>query len=103
MGVNDKIVYKGDVGVRINLYLRNTDINVSDVVSSKLVVKKSDGTVVDWILNQGTDDDGEDCLYYVSVLGDFDVIGNYRLQPAITTNNGSYRVKPFIIKVKDVI
>jgi hypothetical protein len=74
--------YVGDVGTKIQV---DVGVDVSDIVSAKLIVKKPDNTIVEWIATPDTDT----YVYYIVQDGDFNLAGKYYLQAYIKTNNWS--------------
>jgi len=101
----DDTVYQGDYGHHIRIYINNSNISVSDVVLAKLkVLKPISNNVVEWTLNNATDEDGNPCLQYITVEGNFDEYGDYKFQVYLETQQGFHgHVKMFVIPVKRTI
>lgn len=68
--------YKGDVGT---VFLINCGTNISTATVKKLLVKKPDGTQVEWIATIS----GTNYLQYTTITNDLDQNGTYYLQSYI--------------------
>ena len=103
--MSNETVYQNNYGHKINIYIENSNVSVSDVSLAKLKVLKPSGVTVDWILSSATDEDGNPCLQYISVEGDFEECGNYKIQPYLELNNSGFKghTKMFIIPVERTV
>ena len=75
--------YAGDIGTKI---LVDVGIPADDIVSAKLIVKKPDGTVVEWPASPVL---GTTQISYIVQSGDFDQAGRYQLQAFVQTGDWS--------------
>lgn len=75
-------IYAGDIGTEIIL---DTGSDISTAASTTIVVKKPDGTVVEW----AADIYQTNCLRYVTMAGDLNEVGIYKLQAKVSLPNWS--------------
>lgn len=81
--MSDK-VYVGDIGTDI---IVNCGSDISDATDRKLMVKKPDGSIVEW----DADIYQSNYLKYTIVDGDFNLQGVYKLQASLTLSGWSGR------------
>ena len=84
-------IHEGDIGTKLLVTIKDDGIAVdlSSATSLSLYIKKPDGT----ILNRTAtlDSDGTDGkISYVTISGDLDVAGVYKLQAKIALSSGSF-------------
>ena len=87
--------YVGDVGTEI---IVDTCSDIITATLARLIVEKPDGTVVNW---DGAVVDDTKIRYVVSV-GDFDQVGEYRLQAYVEMPGGTWRGNTTSFKVTQV-
>lgn len=97
--------YQGDVGTEIRL---NTWVDLTDATVADILVKKPSGALATWAGDVDTETDAEvaarllldptssataldSVISYVVGSGDFDEVGQVRLQASIVTPDGSWR------------
>jgi hypothetical protein len=73
--------YVGEIGKTIIL---DCGVDVSAATSTKIKVKKPDGTIVTWNADVYTISGVTNYLKYVTVSGDFDQAGQYEVQAYVT-------------------
>lgn len=70
------MIYTGDTGTIVRL---DTLTDITTATSLTIKVKKPSGTCTTWVAQL----EGTTTLKYVSVSGDFNESGNYKLQPLV--------------------
>jgi hypothetical protein len=76
--------YKGDIGVQIDVQT-NTDLTTA--TTKTLKIRKPSGTTADWTATViGSASLGN--LRYTTVSGDFDEVGEYRMQAYVELSSG---------------
>lgn len=81
-----------DIKVRLKLTITEDGaaLNVSTATSKSIIVKKPDGTVLNYSASFLTD--GSDgVLYYDTISSDLNQVGTYKVQAEIILNSGTYR------------
>ena len=92
MAVCDNRIHVGDVGTvfRITLADCGDPVDVSQATASTITFKKPDETLVTQTASFTTDGtDGQ--VQYVTITGDLDLPGTWRIQAAITLPDGFWR------------
>lgn len=84
-------IHVNDVGTQLIMTVKDDGevVDISNASSLIVVLKKPDGEShqkTGTIYTDGTD--GK--MYYVSVNGDFNAAGNYKIQAIVTLNNGTF-------------
>ena len=74
-------VYVGDVGTAIVL---NLGVDVTDAIGPELRVKKPDGSTDSWVAATHTIDGKTTFLRYITVDGDLNLSGRYKVQAHLT-------------------
>lgn len=77
-------VYRGDIGIKIVL---NTEADLSDATTAKIIVKKPSGAEVEWIANFEDRIAGK--ISYTTTNNDLDEVGVYKLQAYVEFTNGT--------------
>lgn len=77
-------IYENDIGTTIMV---ETKVDLTNYSSLALMVVKPSGTEVQWIPSSPTPSSG--VLVYVTVSGDLDEIGVYRVYAVVTYADGS--------------
>jgi len=92
-------IYLNDIGTRFEI---DTGVDVTAATKVGLVVKKPDGTVVNWAGHIDTTDPlQKNNVIYVAGIGDFDQPGFYIAQATVTFTNWSGRGEAFTFQVND--
>jgi hypothetical protein len=93
-------IHENDIGTK--LLIKVTDdgkiVNLENATTLVILVKKPDGTLL--TLPAELETDGKDGkMYYITVAGDIDVAGNYKIQGRVTLPNGIFytTVDTFIV------
>lgn len=86
--------YVGEYGTKLRIY---TGQDLTNALQVSLIVKKPNGTEVEWI---GAVVD-TNYIEYTVRNGDFDIPGKYVLQAKIVANNGEWYGDRFTIVVYD--
>ena len=84
-------IHKDNVGTKLLVTVTDdgSDVDISTSSSLTIFIKKPDGTVLarTGVLNtDGTD--GK--MYYLTVVGDLDVAGNYKIQGKVVISTGTF-------------
>lgn len=84
-------IHKDNVGTKLLVAVTDdgSDVDISTASSLVIFIKKPDGTVLEraGVLNtDGTD--GK--MYYLTVVGDLDVAGNYKIQGKVVIPTGTF-------------
>jgi len=74
-------IYVGSYGVKL---IVETQADLTNVTQASLVVKKPDGTEVEWV---GTINGTK--IEYITKQGDLDIAGKYRIQAKAVFSDGS--------------
>jgi hypothetical protein len=97
-------IHQDDIGTRFQITIREcngTDtIDVSTALYRQLTFRKPSDTLVTRtasIFNDGSATSG--VIYYDSVAGDLDEVGNYKLQAKISFASGTYYTDIYTFKV----
>lgn len=84
-------IHKDDVGTKLLVTVTDDDsaVDISTASSLTIFIKKPDGTVLDRAGVLNTDGiDGK--MYYLTVVGDLDVAGNYKIQGKVVISVGTF-------------
>jgi len=84
-------IHVGDIGTQLIMTVKDDGevVDISGASSLVIILKKPDGqsyTKTGTLYTNGTD--GK--MYYVSVDGDFNAAGNYKIQAIVTLPNGTF-------------
>ena len=93
-------IYVGDVGDKIRLNanpLELSDVDIATANTLKILVKKPDGTLKEWTATRYLETDK---IQYVTVEGDFDIKGTYKLQAFVSWTNPASGHKGETAKIK---
>jgi hypothetical protein len=93
--MTDERIYEGDVGVR---FLVSTGIDLTTTTVTQLKVTKGDLSTATW--NASVNIDDNTVMEYISVDGDLDVSGKYKLYAYVeftTDSKHSGRVATFTV------
>jgi|SRR6056300_308722 hypothetical protein len=93
-------IHVGDVGTQLIMTVKDDGVvvDISSASSLSVIIKKPDGvnyTKTGTLLNDGTD--GK--MYYISVNGDFNAAGNYKIQGIVTLSGGTFYTSISTFKV----
>lgn len=84
-------IHEGDVGTKILVTITDDGaaVDLSDAISLSLFIKKPDGAVLNRVATLNSDGtDGK--IKYITISGDLDVAGVYKLQARIALPAGSF-------------
>lgn len=84
-------IHVGDIGteLRATIYDGDTIVDLSSSTELLFFLKKPDGTISQLIADLYTD--GTDgIIRYIVVDGDFDQVGQYKLQARVSVDGGTY-------------
>lgn len=84
-------IHVGDIGteLRATIYDGDTVVDLSAATELLFIMRKPDSTVVELTADLYTD--GTDgIISYVVVSGDFDQVGQYKLQAKVSVDGGTY-------------
>lgn len=88
-------VYVGDVGTEIHV---DVGVPLSDVIETKLLVKKPDGREEEW--DASVEDAAGGRLLHVVSAGELDVAGDYKIQAYVRfADGGEFRGETAILTV----
>jgi len=96
-------IYVGDVGLAIVLMLAKPgeSIDITGATDTKMLVKKPDGTVVEWDADILTVAGETKYLRHFTVAGDLDQKGRYRIQAYLSISGWTGRGETATFKVYD--
>ena len=84
-------IHEGDIGTKLLVTVTDDGsiVDISSASTLDIFIKKPDGTILS---RSGTlETDGTDGkMYYITVLGDLDVAGKYKLQGRVVIASGSF-------------
>lgn len=93
-------IHEGDIGTKLLITITDDGniVDISSASSLSIFIKKPNGTLLS---RSGTlETDGTDGkMYYITVVGDLDQAGIYKLQGHVTLLNGSYFTSTATFKV----
>jgi hypothetical protein len=84
-------IHEGDLGTKLLVTITDDGVvvDLSDAISLSLFIKKPDGTVLNRVATLNSDGtDGK--IKYITVSGDLDVAGVYKLQAKVALSSGSF-------------
>jgi len=85
-------IYVGDIGTAFRLIMTDPDTNqpidISTASSLNISVKKPNGTIENWVAQNGANI-GE--VEHIAIAGDLDIAGNYQLQAIVALPSWSGR------------
>lgn len=84
-------IHKDDVGTKLLVTVTDDSsaVDISTASSLVIFIKKPDGTVLERAGVLNTDGlDGK--MYYLTVVGDLDVAGNYKIQGKVVISTGTF-------------
>jgi hypothetical protein len=84
-------IHEGDIGTKLLVTITDDGVvvDLSDAISLSLFIKKPDGTVLNRVATLNSDGtDGK--IKYITVSGDLDVAGVYKLQAKVALSSGSF-------------
>lgn len=84
-------IQEGDIGTKLLVTITDngTAVNLATASSLSLYIKKPDGTILNRTASLETDGtDGK--INYVTISGDLDVAGVYKLQARVVLSSGSF-------------
>lgn len=93
-------IHEGDIGTKLLVTITDDGsiVDISSAISLSIYIKKPDGTILNRTGTLETDGvDGK--MYYITVAGDLDVAGNYKLQGQVVLLTGSYYTNTVTFKV----
>ena len=93
-------IHDGDIGTKLLVTITDNDV-VVDISSASILsifIKKPDGSI---LTRSGTlETNGTDGkMYYITVSGDINTAGLYKLQGRVTLSNGSFYTSTATFKV----
>lgn len=91
-------IYTGDVGLAI---VADCGQEVGSATNAVFVVKRPDGSEVEWTATPHQIGGAYNYLLYVTVAGDLTQIGTYKIQPRFTLSGWTGRGEPGKFKVYD--
>lgn len=93
-------IHENDVGTKLLVTITDDGqvVDISSALALSIFIKKPDGTILS---RSGTlETDGTDGkMYYITIAGDLDVAGNYKLQGQVVLLTGSYYTNTVQFKV----
>lgn len=84
-------IHEGDIGTKLLVTITDDGniVDISSASSLSIFIKKPNGTILSRAGTLETDGtDGK--MYYITVVGDLDKAGVYKIQGHVTLLNGSY-------------
>ena len=96
-------IYVGDVGLAIvlNLAKEGEVMDITGATGTKMLVKKPDGTTVEWDADVLTVSGETKYLRHYTVAGDLDQKGRYRIQAYLTISGWTGRGETNTFRVYD--
>jgi len=93
-------IHEGDIGTKLLITVTDDGsiVDISSASSLSIYIKKPDGTILTRTGVLETDGtDGK--MYYITVAGDLDRAGNYKIQGKVVLPSGSYYTSTATFKV----
>lgn len=95
-------IHQNDIGTRFLMTVKDDSdlVNISGALSLRVDIRKPSDTIINRSalrLNDGSAISG--VMYYDTVSGDLDEIGNYKLQGLVTLPSGTYHTDIHTFKV----
>jgi hypothetical protein len=93
-------IHEGDIGTKLLITVTDDGqvVDISSASSLSIFIKKPNGTILTRVGTLETDGtDGK--MYYITVSGDLDVAGNYKIQGQVVLPTGSYYTSTATFKV----
>ena len=84
-------VHQNDVGTKLLVTVTDNDsaVDISSATSLSIFLKQPDGDVLEKTATINTDGlDGK--MYYLTVLGDLDKAGTYKIQGKVVISSGAF-------------
>lgn len=84
-------IHEGDIGTKLLITITDDGsvVDISSASTLSIFIKKPNGTVLSRTGTLETDGtDGK--MYYITLAGDLDVAGNYKIQAKVVLTSGSY-------------
>tara|TARA_Y100001973_G_C5170882_1_gene319002 strand:+ start:293 stop:598 length:306 start_codon:yes stop_codon:yes gene_type:complete len=84
-------VHQNDVGTKLLVTVTDNDsaVDISSATSLSIFLKQPDGDVLEKTATINTDGlDGK--MYYLTVLGDLDKAGTYKIQGKVVISSGTF-------------
>ena len=86
-------IHQDDVGTRFLMTVKDGSdlVNISGATSLRVDIRKPSDTLINRLASRF--DDGSSIsgvMYYDTVVGDIDEVGNYKLQGVVTLPSGTY-------------
>ena len=93
-------IHEGDIGTKLLITVTDDGqvVDISSATSLSIFIKKPDGTILTRVGVLETDGtDGK--MYYITVSGDLDKAGSYKIQGQVVLPSGSYYTSTATFKV----
>lgn len=93
-------IHEGDIGTKLLITVTDDGqiVDISSATSLSIFIKKPDGTILTRVGVLETDGtDGK--MYYITVSGDLDKAGSYKIQGQVVLLSGSYYTSTATFKV----
>lgn len=93
-------IHKGDIGTKLLVTVTDDGsiVDISSASSLSIFIKKPNGTILTRVGTLETDGtDGK--MYYITVPGDLDAAGAYKIQGQVVLPSGSYYTSTATFKV----
>lgn len=93
-------IHEGDIGTKLLITVTDDGqvVDISSAISLSIFIKKPDGTILTRVGSLETDGtDGK--MYYITVSGDLDKAGSYKIQGQVVLPSGSYYTSTATFKV----
>lgn len=93
-------IHEGDIGTKLLITVTDDGevVDISSATAKDIFIKKPDGTILS---RSGTlETDGTDGkMYYITIAGDLDKAGNYKIQGRVTLTTGTFYTSTATFKV----
>jgi len=93
-------IHEGDIGTKLLITVTDDGqvVDISSAISLSIFIRKPDGTILTRVGVLETDGtDGK--MYYITVSGDLDKAGSYKIQGQVFLTSGSYYTSTATFKV----
>lgn len=93
-------IHEGDIGTKLLITVTDDGqvVDISSAISLSIFIKKPNGTILTRVGVLETDGtDGK--MYYITVAGDLDKAGSYKIQGQVILPSGSYYTSTATFKV----